>query len=150
MRYKTPEKIRGELTKLFQKAKYESSPDLCLFLWQSINSREKQAARLKSWAFAFLGLASLAGLVPAFRALSSDLAQSGFYEYFSILFSDSGSVLSYWKELAFSLAESLPAISIIFTLSLFLICLLSIKHLIKQFGKGQLIFRSSPRLSIPA
>jgi hypothetical protein len=148
MQDKTPEKLRAELTKIFQKAKYKSSTDQCLILWQSINLRERQTARLKSWAFAFLGLASLAGLVPAISALSTDLAQSGFNEYFSIIFSDSGSILSYWKELAFSLAESLPAISIILTLSLLFICFLSIKHLIKQLGKGQLFFTSPSRLSV--
>jgi hypothetical protein len=78
-------------------------------------------------------------LVPTFKILLADLTRSGFYEYFSLLFSDTGSIISYWKEFTFSIAESLPIISIISVLSLLFVCFLSLKYLIKQINKNQLI-----------
>ena len=135
-----------KLIKLFQEAKYEPDTSLADGIWHAIVIRDKYMTQIKLWAFTFMGLASLIGLVPAFKELLSDFTQSGFYEYFSLLFSDGGSMLSYWKEFVFSLVESLPTISIIFTLSLLFICFLSLRHLVKQVGKGQLI--NSATLSI--
>lgn len=131
--------MQEKLTKIFQKVKYESDPNLALHIWRAIVVRDKYMARLKLWAFALVGFISFVGLVPALKTLSGDLAQSGFYEYFSLIFSDGGSVLSYWKELVFSLAESLPTVSIILTLSLLFICFLSLRYLMKQISKSQLI-----------
>jgi len=138
--------MHQKLTKIFQKVKYESNINLAENVWQAIVLHDKCVVRVKLWAFSIIGFASLVGLVPAFKALSSDFVQSGFYEYFSLIFSDSGLIFSYWKELFFSLAESLPTISIILTLSLLFICFLSLRYLMKQIGKGRLI--NSVALSI--
>jgi hypothetical protein len=138
--------MRHKLTAIFQKVKYESDPNLTERVWHTIVMCDKHITRLKLWAFALIGFTSLVGLAPALRTLLSDLAQSGFYEYFSLIFSDSELILSYWKELFFSLAESLPTISIILTLSLLFICFLSLRYLMKQISKGHLI--SSVTLSI--
>jgi len=138
--------MHQKLTKIFQKVKYESNINLAENVWQAIVLHDKCIVRVKLWAFSIIGFASLVGLVPAFKALSSDFVQSGFYEYFSLIFSDSGLILSYWKELFFSLAESLPTISIILTLSLLFICFLSLRYLMKQISKGRLI--NSVALSI--
>jgi len=138
--------MHQKLTKIFQKVKYESNINLAENVWQAIVLHDKCIVRVKLWAFSIIGFASLVGLMPAFKALSSDFVQSGFYEYFSLIFSDSGLILSYWKELFFSLAESLPTISIILTLSLLFICFLSLRYLMKQISKGRLI--NSVALSI--
>lgn len=130
--------MEDKLIKIFQKAKYEPSPDLALSVWQTVIRYDKRITRLKLWVFSSALLASLVGLVPAFQILFNDLAHSGFYEYFSLIFSDGGSILSYWKELAFSIVESLPSMSILLTLSLLFVCFLSLKYLIKQIIKGQL------------
>ena len=124
--------MQDKLTKIFQKAKYESDPSLASGIWLAITMREKRIAQYKLLAFALTGLASLGGLVPAFKILLGDFARSGFYEYFSLIFSDGRSILSYWKEFVFSLAESLPTMSIILTLSLIFILILSLKNLTKQ------------------
>lgn len=131
--------MNNKLTKIFQKAKYEPDSNLNGIVWSAIIARDKRAAQFKLWIFAFIGFVSFVGLVPTFQKLFADLARSGFYEYFSLIFSDTGSVVSYWKELAFSLTESLPVMSIIFAFSLLFICFLSLKYLMKQIGKEQLI-----------
>lgn len=124
--------MQDKLIKIFQKAKYEPESDLSENIWRKIIARDKFRTQIKMWIFAFFGFISLAGLVPALRALTSDLTQSGFSEYFSLIFSDTGVILSSWKELFFSLAESLPIVSITATLLLLFVCFLSLRYLMKQ------------------
>ena len=132
--------MHKKLIKIFQEAKYKSDINLTENIWQAIVSHEKYIVRVKLWVFSVVGFVSLVGLVPAFKMLSSDLTQSGFYKYFSLIFSNSELIISYWKELIFSLAESLPTISIIFTLSLVFIFFLSLKYLIKQIINNNQLF----------
>ncbi|MFA6257569.1 MAG: hypothetical protein WC671_00985 [Candidatus Paceibacterota bacterium] len=124
--------MQNKLTKIFQKAKYEGNSDLTQDIWHTIIKREKRDTKIKFWAFASMGFTSFVGLVPAVKILINDFTQSGFYDYFSLLFSNSEVVFSYWKELGFSLAESLPTMSITLTLSLVFILILSLKNLTKQ------------------
>ena len=135
--------MQSKLIKIFKKARYEPEPDLEQAVWSTIIARDKRTTRFKLWTYGFVGFASFAGLIPAFKILFTDLAHSGFYEYFSLIFSDTGSILSYWKELIFSLTESLPVVSIIFTLSLLFICFLSLRYLMKQIIRNELIFNIS-------
>ena len=55
---------------------------------------------------------SLFGAVVSSRYLMRGFYESGFYQYLSLLFSGDSSVLTYWKELAYSLVETMPFISI--------------------------------------
>jgi hypothetical protein len=129
--------MEKELIRAFHKAKYEGKPDLAENIWHNLVRRDKQIVRLKLWAFSFAGLISFLGLIPAWKALLSNLTQSGVYEYFSLIFSNGSSVLSYWKELALSIAESLPLMSIILSLSLVFILFLSLKYVTRQIIKNQ-------------
>lgn len=124
--------MQDKLTRLFQKAKYEENSILAQSVWNTIVIRDKRNIKIKLWAFSSLGFASVIGLIPVFKILLSDLAQSGFYEYASLAFSDTSLLLSAWRELAFSLIESLPIMSIIFTLTLLFSIFLSMKYTIKQ------------------
>ena len=128
------DKITEKLTQAFRQATYEPSLGLTDNIWRALVIHKKHNAKIKLWIFSLVGIISFAGLVPAFNTLSTDFAKSGFYEYFSLIFGN-GSILSYWKELSLSLVESLPIMSIIFTLSLIFICLFSLRHLVKQFGQ---------------
>ncbi len=131
--------MEKELIKVFHKAKYEEGSGLALNIWQKIVMRDRRIARLKLWAFSSIGLVSLIGLIPAGKSLFNDLGQSGLYEYFSLLFSSGNSIFSYWKELALSIAESLPIMSIILSLTLVFILFLSFKYASRQIIKGQLL-----------
>jgi len=131
--------MQDRLTKMFQKAKYEENFNLGKNIWLTVIKREKRNTQIKLWIFTLAGITSLVGLVSAFKILSSDLAQSGFYEYLSLAFSDSGLILSAWREFVFSLAESLPVLSVVFTLSLIFIFFLSLKYVLKQIFRNQLL-----------
>ena len=134
--------MEKELKKAFQQAKYEENPDLSVNIWHNIVLRNNRIAHLKLWIFSVIGFASLVGLIPAWKLLSGDLAQSGLYEYFSLLFSGS-SIFSYWKELLLSITESLPITSLVLSLSLIFIFFLSLKLATKQIIKSPLSLSAS-------
>ena len=124
--------MEQELIKAFKKAKYEEDTILAQNIWHSIVVRNKRNTLLRLWAFSVAGLASFMGLIPAWKALLNDLTQSGFYEYLSLAFSNGSSVSSYWKEFSLSIAEALPTMSILLSLSLIFIFFLSLKYVMKQ------------------
>ncbi|MCX6751406.1 MAG: hypothetical protein NT161_01410 [Candidatus Nomurabacteria bacterium] len=124
--------MEKELKKAFHRAKYQENPDLAENIWHSITIRDKHISRIKLWVYSLVGFASLMGLIPAWKILSTDLAQSGFYEYFSLAFSNGSSFFSYWKEMTLSIVESLPVMSIILSLSLVFVFFLSLRFATKQ------------------
>lgn len=78
----------------------------------------RRSARTKTL---WLGIASLVFgilLVPAVQYAGQELYASGFYEYASLFFSDSSSVLSAWRELSLSMIESLPSFALLLLLAL--------------------------------
>ncbi|MDR3519736.1 MAG: hypothetical protein P4L63_02530 [Candidatus Pacebacteria bacterium] len=131
--------MQAKLTKIFKKAKYQPSPDLAFSILNKMVIHNKNMAKFKLWIGTFTGIASLITLIPVFQTLLTNLSHSGFYDYFSLIFSDSGLMFSYWKEFTLSLAESLPMTSIIFTLSLVFIFLLSFRYVMKQISRNQFI-----------
>jgi len=126
---------KENLKRYLNQTKYEPAQDLAQNVWNTIVAREKRAIRFKMWTFSLIGATSIAGLIPASKSLAANFASSGFYDYFSVLFSNNGTLTSYWKELSYSIAESLPTTSIIFTFTLIFILFLSIRYVVKQFIK---------------
>jgi hypothetical protein len=131
--------MQDKLTEIFKKAKYEPTPDLAFSIFNKIVIHDKSMAKFKLWIGTFTGIASLITLIPVFQVLLDNLTHSGFYDYFSLIFSDGGLMFSYWKEFTLSLAESLPMMSIIFTLSLIFIFLMSFRYVMKQIVRNQFI-----------
>lgn len=73
-----------------------------------------------------LAISSFIASVFMFVYTFGKLSQSGFYTYFSLMFSDMASISIYWKELSITLIESLPVISVLLLLSVFFVFLLSL------------------------
>jgi hypothetical protein len=138
--------MEEKLKNLFQKAKIEPVEDLNNIIWGKIVLHNKHIAHFKLISFSSVGIASLVSLVPVFKLLINSFIQSGFYEYLSLAFSKGGIFSVYWKEFAYSLAESLPTMNIIFVLVLVFIFFLSLHFVIKQIIKGQpsLVLQAMP------
>lgn len=77
-----------------------------------VAAEQARAARRRLVIFSLGCAGSLAGLIPAFIMMRTSMIESGFVEFFSLLFSDAGSVALYWQNFALTLLESLPAVSI--------------------------------------
>jgi hypothetical protein len=136
-----------KLKNAFINAKYEPNVNLANNVWQKIIIRNKRIMFIKSSIFSLLGGFSLAGLIPVSRSLVDSFTRSGFYEYLSLLFSNNNGLAYYWKELAYSLAESLPVLNLISVFVLILILFLSLKYLAKQIIKNSLSIKEFRTLS---
>ena len=132
--------MNEKTNKIFFEAKLKPEADLEEKIWRTIVLRDKHAAKIKMWAFSFLGIFSLAGLVPMLKILGNDLTRSGFYEYLSLAFSDSKLIFAHLQEFTLTLAESLPTMSLIISFSLILFFILSIRYTTKQIIRNQLSF----------
>lgn len=75
-----------------------------------LNIVHAEYQRAKSYLVASIVVipAALAGVFFAAQYLAQSFQQSGFYEYLSLIFSGDGTILAYWKELSYSLIETMP------------------------------------------
>ncbi|OGZ93266.1 MAG: hypothetical protein A2528_00535 [Candidatus Staskawiczbacteria bacterium RIFOXYD2_FULL_37_9] len=73
--------------------------------------------------------------------LLADFIQSGFINFFSLIFSDFTVVRTYWQSFAMILLETLPALSLVLFLGVLLILLQSIKSLTKNYYEYKQYFR---------
>ena len=77
---------------------------------------QKKIERIYRSVFGLLSVGFLTGSIFAFINMVQAISQSGFGQYVSLVFSDGGVVLSYWKEFLFSLVESIPVTGVILCL----------------------------------
>lgn len=78
-----------------------------------VDQKAKQTVGFKTLGLILVSFVSVATSVPIISHIFTSFTQSGFYNYLSIIFSDSDVALVYWKEILISLAESLPVIGIV-------------------------------------
>lgn len=130
--------MEQKLQKLFKQAKYQPESRLSGDIWRVISIRERRTSILKSWSYGFVGVLSFIFLIPTINSLITQFAQSGFYQYLSLAFSDIGSISLYWKEFMSSLVEAIPATSLMLTFILFFILLVSFKRAVFSF-RSQLL-----------
>ncbi len=94
--------------------------------------KKKIAIKRKIAVFSVILGVSFLGLIPAVRGAYSGFANSGISPLFSLLFSDTSIVLSYWKNFTFSLLEVLPINGILIAVALLVVCSASIRFLFKN------------------
>lgn len=87
-------------------------PQLFDVVMKRITMEGVRAAKRRLVIFSVGCVGSFAAVLPAFMMMRTNMAQSGFAEFFSLLFSDMGSVALYWQNFTLTLLESLPAVSI--------------------------------------
>lgn len=110
----------------------EPPEGLYLGILARIEREKRRIAVIRLAFFGVVAVASLAAIIPSFQYVAREFAQSGFYKYLSLLFSDSGAVLASWREFALSLAESLPITEITIFLTTIFVFLVSAKLAIKS------------------
>lgn len=97
-----------------------------------IDNEVRRASIIRLAVFVPLTLIAGVATVVSFQYLARETAQSGLSEYLSILFSDGGTMLSYWKEFLISLAEAAPVFGMAVFLGAVLSLLGSLKAAIKN------------------
>lgn len=139
--------MEEKLVRAFKEAKYTTNKDLSDQVWSTIMTRNKRVLRIKLWTLGSIVTASFFGLIPTLNTLSSNLSQSGFYDYSSLIFSDLSAISAVWKEFSMLLAGSLPVFSILISLTLIFIFLISIKNIAKQLNSKKQLSVSGVALS---
>ncbi|OGZ79111.1 MAG: hypothetical protein A2358_03965 [Candidatus Staskawiczbacteria bacterium RIFOXYB1_FULL_37_44] len=106
-----------------------------------IHREERLLVFRKVVIFSVMITGSLVGFVPSLKMLLADFRQSGFINFFSLIFSDFTVVRTYWQSFAMILLETLPALSLVLFLGVLLILLQSIKSLTKNYYEYKQYFR---------
>lgn len=130
-----------ELEKVF--ASYRSpapSEELLNKITLRLKREQTKRAKRRLAVFSLTLVASLAAFFPVCQFVWQDISQSGFMDFVSLLFSDSGLVLAYWQNFVLALLEVLPVIS----LALFLIVSAVFMESLKLLAKN--IKNAYPRL----
>jgi hypothetical protein len=101
--------------KLFSCVKPPQAPEGLFAKVMSRIQQEKQYRMLQRRIiiFSFGLVASVGAIIPVFKAVQAGFAESGFWRFFSLLFSDFEVVTTYWQSFALSLLETLPVMSLI-------------------------------------
>jgi hypothetical protein len=110
----------------------EPAKGLSLAILLRIRRHEERIARFK---FFFLSLLSVISGTSLFHAVSYALrgfAETGFYEYLSLLSSDGFMILPYWKEFTFTMIETVPVFEISLVLAILYALLESLKSAIRN------------------
>ena len=113
--------------------KFLIEPPIGLFekIINRIHKEERVLVLRRIIIFSTTLVISLIGFFPALSLLMSGLNQSGFLNFFSLMFSDSSTIMTYWQSFAMVLLQTLPALSLALFLSVLLTLLQSIKSLTK-------------------
>ena len=127
-----------DLGELIKNITVEPETGLNERIFKSINKKEKDLYQLKLVTFTIIGLSSLATLIPVIKIIINDFNNSGLYEYSSLIFSNTESILTLGKEYILIIAESMPILSITLTLSVLFIFILSIKKIVEQININQI------------
>lgn len=125
----------GQYKKLFGQMKEERpSAQLLHTVLLRVEEERLRVAKVKLFFSGIFTIASLGAFVPVLRYAGAELASSGFLQYFSLLFSDSATIISFWKEISLSLAETLPVFGVALIFAVLLALLSSLKILAESFA----------------
>lgn len=92
--------------------KTQAPQGLALSVLERIESARLRIARLRVAIAGFFGVFAGLLFVPAITYTVEQMAQSGFVTYCALIFSDSETLVLYWKEFGITLLEALPAMGI--------------------------------------
>jgi ABC-type phosphate/phosphonate transport system permease subunit len=96
-------------------------------IMQRIRKEQRIAAATKLIVFSVMLAGSAIAFLPVYQAMLTGFAESGFTQFFSLLFSDSSAMLAYWQSFVPALLETLPVLSITAFLAILLVFLQSLR-----------------------
>jgi hypothetical protein len=108
----------------------EPPEGLLLKIMNKIRLQKRRNLRLRFGLFMSTLLFSGGAAIPAFEHMRFAISESGFSQFFSLLFSDTGAVLAYAGNFTSALLESFPVMSMVLFLAVVFIFLNSVQSLI--------------------
>jgi len=94
----------------------------------------KRKAQRKMFGFGVISAISFVGLITWSKNLWASLQTSGVYDYMSVLASNTSDLSLFWKEILFSILESIPFITISTFLILLVIFIMSSLKAVENIG----------------
>lgn len=115
-------------------AKTQQSPnknlaERIITAWQKRVNRTRRIYKI-TWGTITLG--TLVGMIPMMISIANQWSQSGISYYLSVLFSDTGAMATFGKDVGLAVLESLPVMSLVVTIALLWIMILAIKKYTDQ------------------
>lgn len=101
-------------------------------IMKRIHQKERVLVLRRVIIFSTTLIISLVSFFPVVSMLMYDINQSGFLQFSSLMFSDTSSVMTYWRSFMMTLLETLPALSLALFLAVLVTFLQSIKSLTKD------------------
>lgn len=127
------EENSNQLNKTISKIIHEPATNFTERIILSVRLAERRRAIKEEIFFSFASLLSLVGFILAVRSTIQSFYINGVSEIFSLLFSDFQSMVANWEYFTLSIAESLPAMSLVFTLASVVAFLIFISLSAKNF-----------------
>jgi hypothetical protein len=131
--------MEQNLQKLFKQAVYQPESRLSGQVLSFIEAKGSLITKWKRFGYLSVSVLSLSGSVFAVKSVIEQFTTTGFYNYLSLAFSDSGIVATYWKEYILSLVDSLPVMSLALSFFLLFVLFISIKRASHQFKSKLLL-----------
>ncbi|MFA6146271.1 MAG: hypothetical protein WC697_03035 [Patescibacteria group bacterium] len=123
----------------------EPSDGLFDQIMSRIHEEQKIIMVKRRFAIFFVGLiGSMAAFAPAFKIMQSGFNESGFINFFSLLFTDIGMVMTYWHSFTLTLLGTLPLMSVATFLVVIFVFLESLKFLTQDL---RIIFKHAQILN---
>ena len=105
-------KLLNEVEKMDAKMDAFAPEDLVKNIVLRVGREAQNGARLKAFGLGLVSVSSILIAIPIISQIIASFTQSGFYNYLSIVFSDSDVAVIYWREILMSLTDSIPVIAI--------------------------------------
>lgn len=110
----------------------EPSANLHHKVMLKIHRYERRKLIVKTTSFGVLFVGSISLLVVGYLNLMSAFAQSGFFNFASLFFSDFGSATANFQDFVFSTLESFPVFSVAFVLGGVIAVIWSASHFVQD------------------
>lgn len=124
------------IEKIFKNIGDLRSFDLLLSkIFNRIDQEEEKKTQIRVIITRIVGGLSFVALFPIFFNVFSQLQNSSFWNYLSLMFTDTSTVFVYWKEFLLSLIEAFPVFQISLILFLTFLLFVSLRFSTKDFKK---------------
>lgn len=122
--------MKDNFEKLFACLEATEPPDGLLVKTLDRLEKARERRAISRLTLLSLGLiASATALVPLGRMFYAEISASGFWQFFSLIFSDFGAVTAVWQNFILTLLETLPVYSLAGILAMTFVSLELLKYL---------------------
>jgi hypothetical protein len=127
--------VEQNLQKLFKQSQYKGEEKLSRDIWNVIESKTTHMTKQKTLVYLSIGILSLVGSIFSIKSLIEEFSKLGFFDYFSLIFSDISIIGTYWREYILTLIDSLPITSLIILFFLLFTLFICIRRVSYKFRR---------------